>query len=144
MSSCTNNRICVKGDTNELQRIREFVKDKAVEFGFTESQTFKICLAVDEACSNLIKYAFKYDKSKEFCVCINIEIGKFTINISDSTNSFNLLEYDTPDLIEYLQTYKKGGLGIHIIKSVMDEIHYTPAKGNLKENVLTLIKYKRN
>ncbi len=138
------NKICVSGDTNELLHIREFIKEKADEFGFTESQSFKICLAVDEACSNLIKYAFNFDKSKELCVAVESNGNKFEINICDDAFSFNMLEHKSPDLIEYLKTYKKGGLGIHIIKSIMDEIFYSPANDSQKFNILTLIKYKRN
>ena len=140
----TYNKLCVFGDTNELNRIRDFVNENALFFGFTEEQSYKICLAVDEACSNLIRHSFKYDNTKEICIVIESVIDRFTINIIDKGETYNPLDYNTPDMIEYLKTYKKGGLGVHIIKSVMDEISYLPAINKNTENTLMLTKYKSN
>ncbi len=143
-SNKTYKKICVLGDTNELNRIRDFVIENALLFGFSEEQAYKICLAVDEACSNLIRHSFKFDTTKEICIAIEESKDKFTINILDKGLSFNPLDYDTPDMIEYLKKLKKGGLGIHIIKSVMDEISYLPAMDNDTTNTLMLTKYKTN
>lgn len=143
-SNKTYKTLCVIGDTNELTKIRDFVDENARLFGFSEEQAFKICLAVDEACSNLIRHSFKFDKSKEICVAIEEANDKFTINILDKGSSFNPLDYSTPDMIEYLKKFQKGGLGIHIIKSVMDEISYSPALENNSCNTLMLTKYKHN
>jgi serine/threonine-protein kinase RsbW len=140
----TYKKIFVSGDTNELNRIRDFVIENALLFGFSEDQSFKICLAVDEACSNLIRHSFKFDTTKEICIAIEESKEKFTINIIDKGVAFNPLDYDTPDMVEYLKKFKKGGLGIHIIRSVMDEISYLPAMDNNTTNTLMLTKYKIN
>jgi anti-sigma regulatory factor (Ser/Thr protein kinase) len=132
--------IRVKGDLAELLKLRNFVETEALSYGFNEEQTYKICLAVDEACANLIRHSYRNDPNKEIDIRIALFSDKFSIQILDEGVSFNPLEYQSPDMKEYFKQCKPGGLGIHIIKSVMDEISYA-ANANQK-NILTLVKYK--
>ncbi|TAL70936.1 MAG: ATP-binding protein [Bacteroidetes bacterium] len=134
------NIICCCGDFSELYRIRKFIYKNAQLFGFDENESNKIALAVDEACTNLIKHSFNLDKSKEFCVTIEPSTLKFTIKILDSGEPFNPLQVVETNMNEYFKGYKKGGLGIQIIRAVMDEISYLPSNIERKENILILTK----
>ena len=125
---------------DELDDIRAFVKDNAELFGFNEDDSYKISLAVDEACTNLIRYSFKLEPSHKIKIEISENRNEFIINIKDNGNSFNPLDVPAPDMEEYLQKFKRGGLGIHIMRSVMDEISYFPSKQNGRQNVLKLVK----
>jgi serine/threonine-protein kinase RsbW len=137
-----DNHISAYGDFSELHKIRNFIFSKAKGFGFDEIEANKIALAVDEACTNLIKHSFKFDKSKEFCVFIEPTNIKFIIKILDKGIPFNPLDVNKLDMKEYFSNFKKGGLGIQIIRTVMDEISYLPSNVKSGENILTLTKIR--
>jgi serine/threonine-protein kinase RsbW len=128
--------ICAISDYSELYKIREFITDKALRFGFSEEDAAKIVLAVDEACSNLVRHAYKFDKNQNICVHIETNLNQFIVNILDNGTPFNPLEVPEPDMKEYFIALKRGGLGIQLMRKVMDEIDYQPM--NPQNNVNTL------
>ena len=140
MKMINDKYICVRSEFTELQHIRDFILNQAIAFGFPEKEASNIVLAVDEACSNLIKYAFKLDDSQEFCIEIGNELNDFIVHISDQSNSFNPLDVDRPDMPKYFKELKRGGLGIHIMRSVMDNIEYSPSTRKSNKNILKLVK----
>ncbi len=144
-NDCANrNSINSVSDFAELAGIRSFVRCKALEFGFSEEDAQKISLAVDEAVTNLIKHAYKLDSEKQIRVEIDEHGDEFTVNILDDGIPFNPLNARTPDMIEYLKNYEKGGLGIHIMKLVMDDIAYLPGSpAQNRRNMLKLTKRLR-
>jgi serine/threonine-protein kinase RsbW len=142
MAEKGSNIIRAFGDYSELQEIREYVRKKAFDFGLNEKKTNYIVLAVDEACSNLIRYNMEFDKSKSLNVRIYSNNSKFFVEISDNGKSFDLLKNPPPNMNEYFSQYKKGGLGIHIIKSIVDEIDYEPSGKGKSKNTLQLIMVK--
>ncbi len=137
-----NKSICTSGSSQELEKIRDFIDYWATEFGFSKIDTNKIILAVDEACSNLIKYAFQNTNENDNEICIKIETKKpdFIINISDDAPPYDLTERPDLNMNEYFNRMKRGGLGIHIIKNVMDEITYKPSDNKSTKNILKLKK----
>ena len=136
------NYICACADFSELVKIRDFVINKALGAGFNEGDANKIALAVDEACTNLMKHSFNLDKTREFCVKIELSTYKFIIKILAQGLPFNPLQVSSLNMKEYFKNYKKGGLGIQIIRSIMDEISYLPSDVESKENVLILTKIR--
>lgn len=136
-----SNYFCAKAEDSELEKIRNFVNQKAIEFGFDESVSAKIVLAVDEACSNLIKHSYRYDSQKEICLLVSFSGKEFVVDILDDGKIFNPLQVPSPDMKKYFDEYKRGGLGIHIIKLIMDEISYLPNSGEPPKNILRLKKY---
>lgn len=134
-------RLAAIGDTTELERIRQFVEDKAREFGFADQWIHKIALAVDEACSNLIRHSYNSDASKEFYIDINKQDADvLVIEISDSGSSFDPMTVAAPNLQQYAAQHRKGGFGVHIIRMVMDGVEYLPADTAHPLNRLRLLK----
>ena len=132
--------ICALGDFEELSRIRKFVYSQAMNCGFKDEEAQKICLAVDEACSNLIRHAFHFDRSKEICIQVEFAKKLFTVSIIDEGIPFDPLSVETPNMSEYFKQYRKGGLGIQLMRKVMDEIDYSPSDDKHPRNVLKLKK----
>jgi serine/threonine-protein kinase RsbW len=128
-------------DNSELIRIREFVEDNALKFGFNEDESQKIALAVDEACSNLIKHAYKLDKTKTIWINIETQNNEFVVKIIDEGSPFDPLEVTQPDMKKYFKNFKRGGLGIQIMKLVMDTINYFPSYDGNSKNILELRKH---
>ncbi len=135
-----NNKVCATSDFTELYRIREFVICQAEDFGFSCDEASQIGLAVDEACTNIIKHSFKLDKSKKFCVQVETNANFFIVNISDNGKPFDPMTIPEVDMKEYIKHYKRGGLGIHIIRNVMDDVKYYPSNDKNVMNLLTLKK----
>lgn len=135
-----NDQVTFRSDYAELQRIREYIMKIALSFGFDDSEANKISLAVDEACSNLIKYAYRLDKDRTIRLIVETNKKKFIVKIIDDGSPFDPLEVPPQNMKEYIEKLRKGGLGIHIIRSVMDEISYFPSNKSQPENVLKLQK----
>ncbi len=129
----------VKSTTDNLALIREFTKSAAEESGFSDETTGKIVLAVDEACTNIIKHAYKYSPNGNINIGIKFEGIKFTISITDEGNHFDPNKIPEPDLREYYKQKRIGGLGMFLMKKLMDEVQYSTITGN--KNQVVLVKY---
>lgn len=131
--------LVVKSSTDNLAQVRDFVQSAAQESGFSNDNIGKIVLAVDEACTNIIKHAYKYSPAGEIYIGIKLEKEKFIISIIDEGGHFNPDIIPEPDLQEYYKKRKVGGLGMYLMKKLMDEVKYTNLNAN--RNQVTLIKY---
>lgn len=132
--------IIVKSKLSELLTIRSFVEQHAIQFGFSEKEAFQVSLAVDEACSNIIRHGYKLDDDNTIKVEV-YNIGKrFIISILDMSLPFDQRTIPSPDMNEYFSKYKHGGLGIHLIRTIMNEIEYIPSTKSGNYNELRLSK----
>ncbi len=142
MQNSTRNITVYKlnSDYSNLNDLRDFIADKAQTFGFDADTAHLISLAVDEACTNLIRYAYKFDKSKKIEINIKSQQNKLIVIIKDTGKPFNPLDVPPPDMQEYFDEFKRGGLGIFIIRKVMDDVIYKPSNNEQAHNELTLLK----
>jgi serine/threonine-protein kinase RsbW len=138
MAKLMKNILSACGDYQELEEIRSYVRDKAIEYGLEENKVNKITLAVDEACSNLIHYNINFDKNKRFTINIDADKTNFSVLIKDDGVSFDLNKVESPNMEKYFQEYRNGGLGIHIIKKIVDKIEYLPSNSKSNTNILKL------
>ena len=132
-------QIVVKSSTDNLEKIREFTKNAALQCGFGEDTIGKIILAVDEACTNIIKHAYKYSPDGIINITISFNDSRFSISITDEGEHFDPTKIPEPDLREYYKQKRVGGLGMFLIKRLMDEVKYNTISGN--KNQVVLIKY---
>lgn len=132
--------ITIASEAENLSEVRDFVRVQAQRAGFDENDVARIVLAVDEACSNLIRHGYKFDSSHFLQVAIENEGNEFSIEVSDEAEPFDPLAVAPPDMTEYFKQFKHGGLGIHIINLVMDDVNYTPRSVDQPRNVLSLRK----
>lgn len=133
-------RLTFKSTTDNLAAIRDFVKATANEVGFSKDDSGKIILAVDEAVTNIIKHAYKYSKEGKILVSISFIKNKFSISISDKGTHFDSKLIKDPDLEEYYKQKRVGGLGMFLMKKLMDDVKYSQPQNR---NKVTLIKYLR-
>lgn len=129
----------IESRTERLIAVREFVSAAARECGFPDDEVSKITLAVDEACTNIIKHAYKNDPTKKITVSVKNRADGLVIAISDTGAGFNPSNVQSPDMKEYLSHYRHGGLGMYLMKSLMDKIEYRIAMG--RRNEVRLTKY---
>lgn len=131
--------IKIKSTTENLSQVRDFTKDTAALSGLDIETINKIILAVDEACTNIIKHAYKYSTDGEILVKATFDEKKFTITLIDKGEHFNSTLIPNPNLKEYIKEKRVGGLGMFLMKKLMDEVVYS----NLSDdsNQVVLVKY---
>lgn len=125
-------------ETAQLQRIRAFVREKAGTLGFCDDDMAKIELAVDEACANVIEHAYT-DHEGSFRLCLRLDYQKLTVIVTDYGDAFDPTLVKEPDMQEYLAAYRVGGLGIYLMRNLMDEVDYDIQPG--VKNEVRMIKY---
>ncbi|KAA3617333.1 MAG: ATP-binding protein [Calditrichaeota bacterium] len=125
--------------TDNLEVVRDFVHRLALKAGFVEEGADQISLAVDEACTNVIKHAHNYNSRRMIDLSVNYDEQKFEIVITDKGKGFDPKTLQKPDLSKYIHEAKMGGLGIHLMKTLMDEVNYSFNPGI--KNQVSLIKY---
>ncbi len=124
-----------------LDEIREFVGKIARKGGFSEKDVYNIQLATDEAASNIIEHAYGNRPGKFLELSCGVQADVITITLTDTGESFDPALVPMPDLQADLSDRKVGGLGIFLMRKLMDEIRYGP--GPNRSNVLTMTKHKR-
>ena len=127
----------VKSKTENLSKIRDFVSENALNAGIPMATVEDIMLAVDEACTNIIKHAYKLSPDGEILLNIAYDENKFTIIIIDYGRSFEPETVPLPDLQKYYREHKVGGLGIYLMKSLMDDVKYTSIPGKYNQVLLS-------
>jgi len=130
----------LEGRSANLNIIREFVSRLALEAGFSEEEANKIELAVDEASSNVVEHAYP-DKLKNVEIEVSYNPEYFQVTVRDKGKGFDPAAVPEPDMKTYLERYQVGGLGIHLMKSLMDQVEYSISPG--RRNQVTMIKYRK-
>lgn len=125
--------------TKNLQMVREFVLKIAAQTGFNEETQEQIALAVDEACTNVIKHAHHHDARKLMDIQIRTDANKMKIIITDRGRGFDITKLKDPDVEQFIKESRHSGLGIYLIKTLMDEVEYEFKPG--VKNQVQLTKY---
>jgi serine/threonine-protein kinase RsbW len=124
-----------------LDEIREYVGIIAREGGFGDKDVYNIQLATDEAASNVIEHAYENRSDGVLELSCGVQGDTIKIILTDHGGSFDPSEIPFPDLKADLSDRKIGGLGIFLMRKLMDEVHYESRTD--KSNTLTMIKRKR-
>jgi serine/threonine-protein kinase RsbW len=129
--------LTIPSQTERLNDVREFVSLQARAHGFAEDDINKITIAVDEACTNIIKHGYSYAPDQSIGVDIVREGNDFEIIISDSGKQFDPKAIETPDMKDYFAHYRRGGLGVYLMKRIMDKVEFDL---HSDKNVLRMMK----
>jgi len=122
-----------------LDEIRTFVGNQAREAGFNVKDIYSVQLATDEAASNVIEHAYESNPNGKFEVNCEFREGRLIITILDHGKAFDPSQVEEPDLKAALSDRKIGGLGVYMIRKLMDEVRYESTQAG---NRLTMIKRK--
>lgn len=129
----------IQSRTDHLHEIRDFVAAVAQQIGFDEEDTANIVLAVDEACTNVIKHAYNYAPDEEITVELHPGNKRLEVRVLDRGRAFDPDSVKPPDMKHHLSQYRRGGFGIYLMKTLMDKVEYRFSPG--KRNEVRLIKY---
>ncbi|MCX8009766.1 MAG: ATP-binding protein [Ignavibacteria bacterium] len=126
-----------RSTTENLDKIREFITNSISSLNLSDEELSNIVLAVDEACTNVIKHAYHFSPEGEIIINLNYSNSKLDIRVIDSGNGFDPNSVPTPDIREFYKSHKIGGLGIHLMKKLMDKVDFDFKPGFKNEVILT-------
>ena len=122
---------------HELATIGERIERFGHARHLSEDETSRINLVLDELVSNIIKYAYDDQQEHQILVTIAIDGDLLTISVDDDGKPFNPLDAPAPDLDLSIEERPIGGLGLFLVRSIVDTIEYRRERDH---NILTVTK----
>lgn len=127
----------IAAERDNLAEIRRFVEESTATLGLEPAAIPDVGLAVDEAVTNIIVHGYQNRQGN-----LEIEIGRegnsLVIRLRDEATPFDLDSISPPDLTAPLEERSSGGMGVYLIRQIMDEAIYRVIPGG--GNELTLVK----
>ena len=127
----------LKNDLSELETLCQHLNKFGQISGLSEACITDVNICLDELFTNTISYGFKDDLEHIVRFTINLDNKVLTLTIEDDGIPFNPLKKKDPEIPADLMDARIGGLGIHIVRKLMDDIRYKRKRG---WNSLTMIK----
>jgi sigma-B regulation protein RsbU (phosphoserine phosphatase) len=133
--------VTIKNELNQMPQVIEsfeaFGEKHELSFGVIQ----KFNIALDELLSNIINYGFQDELEHDIAVDIELRNERLIITLTDDGIPFNPFRNDPPETKLSIDERNIGGLGIHIVKNLVDEYDY---KRHADKNIITLVKYNIN
>jgi serine/threonine-protein kinase RsbW len=128
------------GRFENLAKITDFVIRAARSAGLGPAAVYAVEMAVDEACANIIEHAYGGEGRGDIeCTC-QIGADELTVTLRDDGSPFDPSRVPEPDVSAPLEERDEGGLGLYLMRKVMDEVHFEFSSDS--GNTLTLVKRK--
>jgi len=118
--------------SEQLRQVREWVRETALASGMNEERTGRIVIGVNEACMNIITHAYG-DTQGDIILDIIQDDAQLKIQLTDFARTVDCSTIKSRDLDDI----RPGGLGVHFIHEVMDDVSYLPGK-NGKGNIVIM------
>jgi serine phosphatase RsbU (regulator of sigma subunit)/anti-sigma regulatory factor (Ser/Thr protein kinase) len=123
--------ITIPAQMSYLSQIRDFVEQVGRKHKYTDKLTNSFKLVIDEACTNIIRHGYRDVKGGEITLKAIIRRQSLTIVVIDQGKSYDPRQANTPDLEKYINIGKRGGLGIMMMRKLMDDVQYNiTSRGN--------------
>ena len=121
-----NRSITIPCSKSKLESVREFISGILAHYEFSEIDSHKIILAIDEVCANLIIHSNNCNPRESLQVAIDfIPKKSITFIIKDSGLTFDITQYKEPSMKEIVSSQRKGGIGLMLVKRIMDKIEFS-------------------
>lgn len=127
----------LKNELEEIEALAQAIESFAAANNLPAQLVFQVNLCLDELLTNTISYGFPEGGEHEITVEITLRGEKLAITTRDGGLAFNPLERTEADISQSIEERPVGGLGIHLVRNMMDEIEYRRESG---QNVLIMKK----
>ena len=125
-------------DLAEISRLAEEIEAFGDQYGLSASDVYKVNLALDELLTNLISYGYADGERHLIRLRLSLELGRLTAVLTDDAAAFDPLADANPAVLDgSLEDRPVGGLGLHFVRTLMDEVSYQRIG---PDNQLTLVK----
>ena len=126
-------------DPADIARLAEVVEAFGETCGLSAGDVYKLNLALDELLTNLISYAYPDGQRHAISLHLALTDGRLAAELCDDAAPFDPLTQAKPAVLEgSLEERPIGGLGLHFVRTLMDEVNY---RRDGAHNRLTLIKH---
>jgi serine/threonine-protein kinase RsbW len=119
----------IVNDLAELTRIAESVDEFCARHDVPAGNAFKLNIALEELLTNTISYGYDDDARHEIAVDITYENETIVAELSDDAQQYDPLNAPPPDLDSAIEDRRIGGLGVHLVKTMMDDVTYAYRDG---------------
>lgn len=133
----------LKNELSELKALHRHLNNWGADIGLPADSISRINICLDELFTNIVSYGFEDGLEHFVKFTLNGDNHFVIINIEDDGKPFNPLEKIDPDFPENVESAKIGGLGILIIRKLMDNVSYDRRRGKNKLTIKKNIQDKR-
>ncbi len=127
----------VPSSTENLAMVRDFVSSIGVQAGFSENEVARLALAVDEACANVIEHAYGQEATHDVTIRAVVDDDALRFEIVDTGKGFDPSHIQQQDVDELIRQRRSGGLGLRLIRNIMDDVQYRIVPGEKNELRMT-------
>lgn len=128
----------IRNDVSEIASLRDKVGNFCKNGNMSAKTVNNVKLAIDEILTNVISYAFKDCAAHEITVRAGLDSSFLHIEIEDDGWQFNPLNLPEPDIESPLEERQIGGLGVYLVRRIMDGVEYR------RENEKNILIMKKN
>ncbi len=126
-----------------LKGVRDFIRTSLKNHGVSELEISEMVLALDEMCSNLMIHAHQCNADDLFELHIIIdEKSPVVFELVDDGSVFDINDFAEPTIDNIVHEKRKGGLGIRLVKSIMDKVEYHSSKGKTVCRLIKKVHFK--
>ena len=129
--------ITLANDIAEISRLATFIEEVVEAFELTPDVIFNLNLVIEEAVVNVINYAYPKEEHQSIYLSANLHNGSIVFVLTDTGKEFDPTQAPEADITLSAEERPIGGLGIFLIRQIMNEVKYQRIDG---KNVLTLEK----
>ena len=134
--------LCLPTKLDQLDRIYNAVDELGEAEDWPPGMVYQVKLVLEELGVNIVTHGHDNDPEHEFEIILDSETDVLTIELRDEGQAFNpLTDCPEPDLESGLDDRPVGGLGIYLVRTMMDELNY---RREDNKNILTIVKRKDN
>jgi serine/threonine-protein kinase RsbW len=138
--SAFHHELAINNDISCLFQVRELVSRSVKEGGFPTQVTNRLQIAVDEAVTNIIEHGYAGQPRGSGTIWMTFDVSPeaFRIEILDNGHSFDPRSKSDVDIHRHAAEGKSGGLGVFLMRKIMDIVEYRSESG--RNNRLLLVK----
>ena len=126
-----------------LKGVRDFIRVSLKNHHIPDLQISEIVLALDEMCSNLMIHAHQCKNEDLFEIIIHVENNEpLVFEIIDDGTVFDINDFSTPAIDNIIHEKRKGGLGIRLVKSIMDKVEYQKTSDHTICRLVKTVRFK--
>lgn len=129
--------IILANDISEISKLNDFIEEIGNEFSLTPDVVFNLTLVLEEAVVNVINYAYPKEEHESIYLSAKMHDGSIVLVLTDTGKEFDPTQAPDADVTLSADDRQIGGLGIFLIRQIMNEVKYERIEG---KNVLTLEK----
>ena len=129
--------IVLANEISEISRLNGFIEDIGEEFSLTPDVVFNLNLVLEEAVVNIINYAYPKEEHQSIYLSARLHEGSIVLILTATGKEFDPTMAPEADVTLSADEREIGGLGIFLIRQIMNEVRYERIDG---KNILTLEK----